>query len=97
MIEFLLTGEYFEVRGHSPKSKDHLCMAVSVLTQHVANLLKVEYGVSIEKGKGYLRVWFPERKDECSVKVISALVRSLQELEKLFPNALKVEVKYNGP
>lgn len=97
MIEFLLTGEYFEVRGHSPKKKDHICVAVSVLTQHVTNFLKAEYGVSIEKEKGYLRVWFPQKRDECSAKVISALVRSLKELERLFPDSLKVEVKCDGP
>ncbi|HAA82757.1 MAG TPA: ribosomal-processing cysteine protease Prp, partial [Thermotoga naphthophila] len=43
----------------------------------------------------YLKVKF-EELENCEVKVLAAMVRSLKELEQKFPSQIRVEVIDNG-
>ncbi|MCD6551099.1 ribosomal-processing cysteine protease Prp [Thermotoga sp.] len=94
MIEIIVTGSFFEVKGHS--SDKVACASVSALTQHVANFLEEEKVARIEKRSGYLRVEFG-KLETCELKVLAAMVRSLRELERKFPSQIKVEVIVDGP
>ncbi|KHC91293.1 hypothetical protein Mc24_04390 [Thermotoga sp. Mc24] len=93
MIKVTVTNTFFEVTGHTPDKT--LCASVSLLTQHVANFLKAEKKARVERGSGYLKVKF-EKLENCEVKVLAAMVRSLKELEQKFPSQIKVEVIDNG-
>lgn len=93
MIKAVFEKKGFSISGHADYDeygKDVVCAGVSSMAQFAAYILKA-YGAHVKKEKGYLEVTLSDVNKHARI-VIDTLKRALQDIQRKFPDHLKVEV-----